>query len=159
MAPFFEFLRHKCLEWILTFLSHPLHICQHNLSDYWAPPCLLPRSKSQSPLGWTVTSLLFSCSTVFTVQHSELCSIFSLLHTPAALASLPFAEHRRPLSTGTLAGGPSTNHTLPSYSHGLYPSLQISSSHGSLPWTTCLKLNCLRAPSFLLSCFIFLWIT
>lgn len=133
MVPFFQFLRHRCLEWIWNFLSNALHIHQHLLLGYWVPCLLHP---NHNPLDWRIAAVsCFSCST-----HCFLsCSAFNLIWTPAALTPFSFTDHRSPLYQGVLA--PSTNHTLPRYSHGLLPRLQILSSHSSLPWTNYLILK------------------
>ena len=91
-------------------------------------------SKSQSTWLENWSSLLF-----FLLHCFLSCSAFNLIWTPAALTPFSFTDHRSPLYQGVLV--PSTNHTLPRYSHGLLPRLQILSSHGSLPWTNYLMLK------------------
>lgn len=117
------------LEFSFTYIAHSL-ATEHLFGYYLGPNCnpLLAGELQHSPVFLAPLFSLYSPESLFLPSTS-----------PALQTPFLFAEHKRPLYEGALA--PSTNHTLPSYTHGLFPRLQISSSHGSLPWTTYLKLK------------------
>lgn len=116
----------------MNFLSIALHIHQHLLLGYWVPLLLLP-SSNHNPLDWRIAAVsCFSCLTVFSLQHS----VFLALPSTLSKLQLPW-HHFHSLTTGAL----STKEPYPKISRGLFPRLQIPSSHGSLPWTTYLILK------------------